>query len=76
MLLGVYLNNLLIYHVILLPVVIDASVDRCHKETVLLSHRNHASVDADVELWVEVTRQSTRRIAETLLASGKADGVR
>ena len=41
-------------------------------------YRDHAfgSNDIeDVELWVEVTRQSTRGLAEALLRSGKADNV-
>lgn len=41
-------------------------------------YRDHASGSndiEDVELWVEVTRQSTRGLAEALLRSGKADNV-
>ncbi len=52
---------------------------RCYEESMPLPHyRDHAlgSNDIeDVELWVEVTRQSTRGLAEALLRSGKADNV-
>ena len=66
---------------LLVAVISDGS--RCYEDSIPLPHyRDHAAgsnnnnvVVEDVELWVEVTRQSTRRLAEALLHSGKADKV-
>lgn len=62
---------------LLAAVMVDGS--RCYEESIPLPHyRDHASGSndiEDVELWVEVTRQSTRGLAEALLRSGKADNV-